>query len=138
MRKKKSLKGIHGIYVVIEDLGPEMKGVLTIRELRKRVETHLRVAGIRILKEQEAAKMLGEPYLYLNLVALPLGAKRFACRIDVEFHQLVSLIRDSIRGHAITWDEGVMTVGSLKRICEHMDELIFEFIYDYLDMNPDG
>ena len=138
MRKKESLKGIHGIYVVIEELGPEMKGALTIRELRKRVECHLQMAGIRILKEQEAAKLPGEPYLYLNLAALPLGLKRYACRIDLEVHQLVALVNDSNNAHAITWEEGVVTVGGVKTICNNVDDLVFEFIYDYLDMNPDG
>lgn len=28
MLRKKSLKGMHGIYVVVEDLGPELKGGL--------------------------------------------------------------------------------------------------------------
>ena len=138
MRKKESLRGIHGIYVVIEDLGPELKGVLTIRDLRKRVESHLRIAGIRMLTDQEAAKLPGEPYLYVNLAALPLGLKRYACRIDLEIHQLVALIQDSTSGHAITWEEGVITVGGVRSICENVDDLVFEFIYDYLDMNPNG
>ena len=38
MLRKESLRGMHGIYVVVEDLGPELKGVLTRSELRKRVE----------------------------------------------------------------------------------------------------
>ena len=66
MLRKESLRGMHGIYVVVEDLGPELKGVLTRNTLRKRVEMQLRTAGIRIVKELEAAKLPGEPYLYVN------------------------------------------------------------------------
>jgi hypothetical protein len=76
MLRKKSLIGMHGIYVVVEDLGPELKGVVTRSALRKRVEMQLRAAGIRLVNELEAAKLPGEPYLYLNLAALPLGPKR--------------------------------------------------------------
>jgi hypothetical protein len=138
MLRKESLKEIHGIYVVVEDLGPELKGVLNRSDLRKRVENELRTAGIRLVKELEAAKLPGEPYLYVNLAALPLGSKRFACRIDLEVHQLVALVHNSASGHAITWEQGVVTAGGAKTISNNIDELIFDFIYDYLAMNPDG
>lgn len=137
MLRKESLKGIHGIYVVVEDLGPELNGVLTRRELRKRVEKELRTAGIRLIKEREAAKLPGEPYLYINLAALPFGSKRYACRIDLEVHQLVTLLHNATTGHVITWEQGVVTAGGVKTIYNNIDELVFDFIYDYLAMNPD-
>ncbi len=137
MLRKESLKGMHGIYVVVEDVGPELRGVLTRSELRKRVEKHLRTAGIRLVKELEAAKLPGEPYLYVNLAALPLGPKRYACRIDIEMHQLVALAHNSAKGHAITWEQGIVTAGGVKTLCDNVDELVFDFIYDYLAMNPD-
>ena len=129
---------MHGIFVVVEDLGPELKGVVTRSALRKRVEMQLRTAGIRLVKEFEAAKLPGEPYLYVNLAALPLGPKRYACRIDLEVHQLVALVHRSISGHASTWEQGVVTTGGLKTIYDNVDELVFDFICDYLAMNPDG
>jgi hypothetical protein len=138
MLRKKSLQGMHGIYVVVEDLGTELKGVVTRSALRKRVEIQLRAAGIRIVKELEAAKIPGEPYLYVNLAALPLGPKRYACRIDIEMHQLVALAHNSASGHAITWEQGVVTAGGIKAIYDNVDELVFDFIYDYLAMNPGG
>ena len=49
MLKKKSLVGMPGIYVVVEDLGPELKGVVSRNELRKRVELQLLTAGIRLV-----------------------------------------------------------------------------------------
>jgi hypothetical protein len=131
MLRKKSLIGMHGIYVVVEDLGPELKGVVTRSALRKRVEMQLRAAGIRLVNELEAAKLPGEPYLYLNLAALPLGPKRYACRIDLEVHQLVALAHHSASGHASTWEQGVVTTGGVKTIYD-------DFICDYLAMNPDG
>jgi len=137
MLRKESLKGMHGIYVVVEDVGPELRGVLTRSELRKRVEKHLRTAGIRLVKELEAAKLPGEPYLYVNLAALPLGPKRYACRIDIEMHQLVALAHNSANGHAITWEQGIVTADGVKTLCDNVDELVFDFIYDYLAMNPD-
>jgi hypothetical protein len=136
MLKKKSLVGMPGIYVVVEDLGPELKGVVSRNELRKRVELQLLTAGIRLVKKLEAAKLPGEPYLYLNLAALPLGPKRFACRIDLEVHQLVALVHHSASGHASTWEQGVVTIGGVKAIYDNVDELVFDFICDYLAMNP--
>jgi hypothetical protein len=138
MLRKKSLIGMHGIYVVVEDLGPELKGVVTRGALRKRVEMQLRTAGIRLVNELQAAKLPGEPYLYLNLAALPLGPKRYACRIDLEVHQLVALAHHSASGHASTWEQGVVTTGGARTIYDNVDELVFDFICDYLAMNPDG
>jgi hypothetical protein len=138
MLRRKSLIGMHGIFVVVEDLGPELKGVVTRSALRRRVEMQLRTAGIRLVKELEAAKLPGEPYLYVNLAALPLGPKRYACRIDLEVHQLVALVHRSATGHASTWEQGVVTTGGVKTICDNVDELVFDFICDYLAMNPDG
>jgi hypothetical protein len=138
MLRKESLKGMHGIYVVVEDLGQELKGILTRSDLRNRVEKQLRTAGIRLVKELEAAKLPGEPYLYVNLAALPLGSRRYACRIDLEVHELVALVHNSSTGHAITWEQGVVTAGGVKTICHNVDELVFDFICDYLAMNSDG
>lgn len=136
MLKRRSLKGITGIYVVVEDLGPELRGALTRRDVRNRVESQLRTAGIRLIKEQEAASLPGEPYLYINLAALPLSPRRFACRIDLEVHQQVALVYDPKGGHAITWEQGVLTVGGVTTIFDHLDELVFDFVCDYLAMNP--
>ncbi len=138
MLRKKSLIGMQGIYVVVEDLGPELKGVLTRSVLRKRVEMQLLTAGIRLIKKLEAAKLPGEPYLYVNLAALPLGPKRYACRIDLEIHQLVALVHHSASGHASTWEQGVVTTGGIKTILDNVDQLVFDFICDYLAMNPEG
>jgi hypothetical protein len=98
----------------------------------------LQAAGIRLVKELEAAKLPGEPYLYVNMAALPLGPKRYACRIDLEVHQLVALVHHSASGHASTWEQGVVTAGGVKTIYDNVDELVFDFICDYLAMNPDG
>ena len=136
MIRRKSLKGMTGIYVVVEDIGSELKGTVTRRDVRSRVEAQLQTAGIHILKEKEAAALPGEPYLYVNLAALPLPRKQFACRIDLEVHQLVALVHDVKGGHAITWEQGVLTMGDIKTIFKHIDELVFAFICDYLAMNP--
>ena len=136
MLKRKSLKGMTGIYVVVEDLGSELKGTVTRRDVQTRVEDQLLAANIRILKEKEAAKLPGEPYLYVNLAALPLEKKNFACRIDLEVHQHVALVHDPKGGHAITWEQGVLTTGGLQTIYQQLDELVFAFICDYLAINP--
>lgn len=136
MLKRKSLKAMTGVYVVVEELGPELKGTLSRKDIRTRVEAQLRTAGIRLIKEKEAAKLPGEPYLYVNVAALPVKSKQFACRIDLEVHQLVALVFDAKGGHAITWEQGMLTVGGVDVITKHLDELVFEFICDYLAMNP--
>jgi hypothetical protein len=138
MLKRKSLIPMTGVYVVVEELGPELKGTITRKDIRTRVEAQLRTAGIRLIKEKEAAKLPGEPYLYVNVAALPLKSKQFACRIDVEVHQLVALIHDPKGGHATTWEQGMLTVGGVDVITRHLDELIFEFICDYLAIHPGG
>ena len=138
MLKRKSLKTMRGVYVAVEEMGPELKGTLTRRDVRRRVEAQLRAAGIRLIKEKEAAKLPGEPYLYVNLAALPLKSKTFACRLDLEVHQLVALVHDPKGGHAITWEQGMLTVGGIEIIMKHLDELVFEFICDYLAMHPGG
>ena len=136
MLKRKSLKGMTGIYVVVEDVGTELKGTITRRDIQSRVEAQLHTAGIRIVKEKEAAKLPGEPYLYVNVAALPLERNRFTCRIDLEVHQHVALVHDAKGGHAITWEQGVLTMGEIANICQQLDELVFAFICDYLAINP--
>lgn len=75
MLRKESLKGMHGIYVVVEDVGPELRGVLTRSELRKRVEKHLRTAGIRLVKELEAAKLPGGALFVCQFGSSSLGSQ---------------------------------------------------------------
>jgi hypothetical protein len=49
----------------------------------------------------------------------------------------VALVHNSSTGHGITWEQGVVTAGGVKTICDNIDELVFDFIYDFLAMNPD-
>src|SRR2546429_6513667 len=64
-----TLRGVEGVRVVIEDLGPEVERAgLTKQQLQTDVELRLRQASIRILTtKEERFGTPGAPYLYINV-----------------------------------------------------------------------
>jgi hypothetical protein len=49
---RESLRGLHGVYVLVEDLRPEVEQAgLTVAMIRTDAELKLRLAGIRVLTQ---------------------------------------------------------------------------------------
>ena len=59
--------GLEGVYLAVEDLNPEIEqDGLTTNHIKGDVEQRLRLAGIKVLSEEEWKKEKGSPYLYVN------------------------------------------------------------------------
>jgi hypothetical protein len=97
--ERRSLRGIQGIRVVIENMDPmaERHG-LTATQVRTDVELRLRQAGIRVLTFDERDYLgSGDPFLYININTVfgdGTTAGLVMYSIGVELMQVVWLQRD--------------------------------------------
>jgi len=91
---KDSLKGLTGVYLIVEYLRPEAeKAGVTRAQLVTDTELRLRQSGIRLLTEAEWLKTPAAPCLYVNVDAKPKGTL-FTYSVDVDLKQVVELGRD--------------------------------------------
>jgi len=137
---RQSLKGLKGVYVLVEPLEAEVeRDGLNQTSIQTDVELRLRQAGIKVLTEGERLAAPGSPFLYV-LVNAKSGSP-YAFSIDVEFCQGVRLDRDpsmQIIG-ATTWSvRAVGTAGreNLRNIRDFIKDYVDQFINAYLSVNP--
>ncbi|GAI14126.1 unnamed protein product [marine sediment metagenome] len=143
-QEAETLKGIKGVYVVIETLKPEIEADgLEESQIQTDVELKLRLAGIKVLTEEEMFKEPGMPYLCVNVNAFKNDILRiYAYNISIELGQLVYLERDigiGIKHYGITWEIsviGVIREKNVDSIRDSVKNLIDKFINDYLSVNP--
>src|SRR4030042_2688226 len=119
-----TLKGITEIKVVVEKLPPDVEeDGLTVSQLQTDIELRLRQSGIKVVPS-------AEPYLYVNVnTSKSKTVGLYAFRMDVEFKQSVSLIRNPaiLYGSATTWSTGgVGTIGTqlLREIRSYLNDLV--------------
>ncbi len=135
-----SLKGLKGVYVLIEPLQADVeRGGLNKTSIQTDVELKLRQAGITVLTEAEMLAALGHPTLYINVNTH--SGPMYAFSIRVELCQDVRLDRDpSLQlSDATTWSVGAVgTVGrnNFRDIRDHIKDSVDEFINAYLSVNP--
>jgi hypothetical protein len=137
----RSLRGLRGLQVVVEALSTDVEQAgLHKTDIQTDVELKLRLAGIKVLTDEENLKQLGFPILHLNPnVALTKTSPGLAYySLDCELHQYVKLTRDeSITTEAATWEDGNMgATTNLQHIRDSIKDLVDKFINDYLSVNP--
>lgn len=139
---RKTLKGLQGVTVVVEQLSREAEqDGLHRLVLQTEVETRLRRARIRVLTLAEALATPGGPTLYVNVQAVSDGSGAYAVMLRLELIQAVSLARDPATVvPATTWhSSGVIggieakEVGTLQQEAGRQAD---EFINAYRSMNP--
>jgi hypothetical protein len=143
---RKSLHGLQGIAVVVEDLQPETeRDGLTKSRIQTDVELKLRQAGIRVLTTEESFKTPGSPYLYVNLnttkTEVLYGAfATYAFSLQVAVKQDVTLTRASdLKVSAPTWEThtlGTVGANNLQDVRRVLGDSIDRFSNDYLAENP--
>ena len=143
--ERKSLQGLKGMFVLVEHIEPEAeKDGVRASELKARVELNLRLAGIKVLTEEELYRSPGQPYLYVRITYrklmtnIPIGA---AIDIELQLRQNVFLERDAaIDLPASTWQGGMLVtagIGDLTKVLQNsIDHLTEQFISDYRPVNP--
>lgn len=141
--ENESLRGLKGVYVLIEVLDPDTEeDGLRKSQIQTDVELKLRLAGIKVLTEEERFKETGAPFLYvaINILRRDSGLS-YVFFTNVSFQQLVCLVRNkNIYVFAKTWDEGVLGHGGIGNIANFIRDSVKDkvdiFINDYLSVNP--
>jgi hypothetical protein len=138
-----SLRGLTGVNVLVEDLPTEIKKELPFDEnqISVDVELKLRMAGIKVLSEEERIKTPGMPYLYVNqYIKRLLNMPIFYFHIKIGLKQMVYLERNpNISSIGTTWETGTTGfVGEdvVSKIRDIIKDYLDIFINDYLSVNP--
>jgi len=141
-----SLKGLKGVFVLVEELGSYLENDgLNRDQIKTDVELKLRMAGIKVLTQAECFKLPGTPYLYINIASV--GAKEpfphtFAYNAEVSLYQQGRFFYISRPIPAATWNkEKIAMVGRFNvqnAIRTTVKDLMDGFINDYLSVNPKG
>ena len=135
------LSGLKGVYVIVEDIGPEVekKGLLTTDRIKTIVELELKKSGVNVLSEWESLQESGAPALHIEAAFLVKSYDLFSGTVIFTFRERVRLIRQPgwlVKG-ATTW-----STGTAFRNCKADDvqdiikEKVDTFINDYLAANP--
>jgi hypothetical protein len=99
-----------GVRVLVEDFAPEVEREgLVKNQIQKDVEDKLRAGGMKVLTQEEALKIPGEPYLYVNLNVNFSKDEEEVCSysIDIALIQNVNLVRNPKQTtYAVTWSTG--------------------------------
>ena len=136
-----SLRGIKGVNVLIELLNPDIeKDGLKKEQIKTDVELKLRLAGIKVLNEEELLNEPGQPYLHVNVNSNKSELGFYSFSITIELNQLVLLIRDlDTIFTACTWSTktvGFAGVEKVGQIRDYIKDDVDLFINDYLFVNP--
>jgi hypothetical protein len=137
---RKSLKGLTGVAVVVEDLQPDAeKSGLSGDQIQTDVELRLRLAGIKVLTQEQMLASPGTPFLEVNLNTLT-RQETYSYSLEVRLHQGVSLERNPrISLPAVTWEAGAVGFAELTKsdqIRNHIKDYVDKFINAWLSVNP--
>ncbi len=135
--RREPLKGIKGIFVMIENLSPVAKELgITGESLNTEVELKLRLAGIKIPRSEEKDSAFGILYVNLNIIR---EKSIYVFNINVEFKEIVYIKRINQRRPLTTWDDsyvGLTQKDSSSFIREKLKRILDTFLNDYLAVNP--
>ena len=141
---RRTLKGLPGVSVVVEDFQPNIKNYLIKAELSKEniqtnIETRLKNAGIQVLKWDEMLKTRSKPVLYVNINTHEYERYFYAYDIKLELRQLVAMETDpQIKSLVATWDinmTGAVNLGNLNILNQNLNTLLDKFIKGYREVN---
>jgi hypothetical protein len=139
-----TLKGIQALRVVIESFGSDVEASgLRQSDIQTDVELKLRLAGIRVLTQEEWLKESGTPFLYVYAhVTLSKQNPGFVIySIEVGLEQKVVLLRDpSMTTIAPTWQSGsmmgIVATSDPRHIRDKAKDIVDVFLNAYLSVNP--
>jgi hypothetical protein len=158
-KSRATLRGIDAVYVLVENMDPELRAELrkrglTVTGLEAGVKRKLETAGLKVLSEQDFRMAPYPSVLYVNLqilmpetkygytvegeqISREKPAERYFYRVDVELRQMASLLRDpAIKGSAATWSVASMGLRRLARIEGDVMDQASTFVNAYVAMNP--
>lgn len=138
-----TLRGLQGLHVAVS-LGPseekdQFKGKLTVEDFVTDTELKLRLAGIKVVSEEECSETPECALLFVNVNVLEgTGVKPYFWVIDLELCQKASLARArAIRAPTTTWNVGSFgRAANLIIIRRLVKGKVDQFINAYLSVNP--
>ena len=138
--ERDNLKGLKGVFLVIDPLSADLeKRGVSRDELQRRLVVKLREAGIGILSVKNASTTPGQPILQLKVASVK-KTTGHGFLIQLWMNEKVIFDRDRNRiVHGITWIQTTIEFdGDLQArgIYGSADEVLNEFINDYLAANP--
>jgi len=138
-----SLKGLKGVFVLVEDLNPpEEQAGLKAADIQADVEQKLQAAGIPLLSKTQDLGTPGMPTLYISVsVASSTATGLWPFSIDVNFEQQATLKRspDTFVPTAVTWHVGsigAVDKSDIRSIRDRLNEQIGKFVNAYFKVNP--
>lgn len=137
---RSSLRGIKGVYVLIEKLSPDTESDrLSTSQLQTDVEQRFREARIKVQTKEAYLKTPGTPYFYVQVNTMKNGPI-YAYSINIELKQWVLLSRNTkIQVLSPTWSHsmiGTVGVENLSMLREGVRKEVDQFINAYLSVNP--
>jgi hypothetical protein len=133
-----TIKGLSGFGVAIENFDEADKQAgFDKRTFQAAVELKLRLAGIKVLSQEEMLSTPGMPDLYVNVNTLASGDRRSApWALQIEVKQQVLLPHVArMWTTATTWSQGCVGYGDVQHVRNALDGLMDMFINDWLSVN---
>jgi hypothetical protein len=138
-----SLKGLHGVFVLVEDLNPpEEQAGLKAADIQSDAEEKLRLAGIPLLNKAQSVITPGMPTLYISVsVASSATSDFWPFNIDVDLEQNATLTRNAevFVPTAITWHVGAIggvAKSDIPSIRDRVRAQVDRFVRAFLAVNP--
>lgn len=137
-----TLKGLQGVFVLIEDLNPpEEQAGLKTADIQADAEQQLKAAGIPLLSKTQNIDTPGMPTLYISVsVASSTTTDVWPFSIDVNLEQQATLKRnpDTFVPTAITWHVGsigAIDKSNIRSVLDRVNEQIAKFVNAYFKVN---
>jgi hypothetical protein len=137
-----SLKGLQGVFVLIEDLNPpEEQAGLKAADIQADAEQQLKAAGIPLLSKTQNIDTPGMPTLYISVsVASSTTTDLWPFSIDVNLEQQATLKRspDTFVPTAVTWHVGSLGAvdkSNMSSIRARVNEQVAKFVNAYMKVN---
>lgn len=140
--ERESLRGLSGVFVVIDQLGPEgTRSGLSVETIRTAVERILRASGIQVLTEKEGPTGLSAAMFAIT--ATPVKSAYVAVSgvnvTGVIIQQVLLKNGSEMKTPAITWGKSHTAVVSVKavkpEVMRHVVSLTKDFASDFLSVN---
>ena len=137
-----SLKGLQGVFVLVEDLNPpEEQAGLKTDDIQADVVEKLKAAGIPLLSKTQDIDTPGMPTLYVSVsVASSATSDLWPFSIDVNLEQQATLKRnpDTFVPTAITWHVGsigAVDKSNIRSVRDRVNEQVAKFVNAYFKVN---
>ena len=135
------LVGLDELEVVVEELSEDAKKInLTMDDIQRIVELKLRMAGTKVLSEEESIQSVDSPYVYVNINVSETGRNLFNANLSMEVVESACLQGNNTCDDITTYHRG-RSFSAEKNIAgqfikDSLKEVTDSFLNDYFKANP--